>query len=72
MKVPMQWIREYADIPADAARYTERMVMTGTGVEGVEVLGEGTQLDGAIDGNRDAQRRQRAEGQRQTRRNFHA
>ena len=41
MKVPMQWIREYADIPADAARYTERMVMTGTGVEGVEVLGEG-------------------------------
>lgn len=41
MKVPMQWIRDYADIPTDAALYAERMVMTGTCVEGTEVTGEG-------------------------------
>ncbi len=41
MKIPMQWIREYADIPPDAAAYTERMIMTGTAVEGTEVVGEG-------------------------------
>lgn len=48
MKIPMQWIREYADIPADAARYAERMVMTGTGVEGTEVIGEG--ISGVVTG----------------------
>ncbi len=41
MKIPMQWIRAYAEIPTDAARYTERMIMTGTAVEGTEVIGEG-------------------------------
>lgn len=39
MKVPMQWIRQYADIPQDMAQYTERMIMTGTAVEGTETLG---------------------------------
>ena len=39
MKVPMQWIREYTSIPENAAEYVERMVMTGTGVEGYETLG---------------------------------
>ena len=39
MKAPMNWIREYTDIPADAAVYTDRMVLTGTGVEGYEALG---------------------------------
>ena len=39
MKAPMNWIREYTDIPADAAVYTDRMVLTGTGVEGYETLG---------------------------------
>ncbi len=41
MKIPMQWIRAYAEIPTDAAQYTERMIMTGTAVEGTEVIGEG-------------------------------
>ncbi|MCL1965172.1 MAG: phenylalanine--tRNA ligase subunit beta [Firmicutes bacterium] len=48
MKVPMQWIRDYADIPTDAALYTRRMIMTGTAVEGTEVIGEG--ISGIVTG----------------------
>ena len=40
MKLPMQWIREYAKIPVDAKTYQDRMIWTGTAVEGVEELGE--------------------------------
>ncbi len=39
MKVPMKWIREYADIPADAETYMNKMIMIGDGVEGYEALG---------------------------------
>ena len=39
MKIPMNWIRDYTAIPTDGAAYTSRMVLTGTGVEGYEVLG---------------------------------
>ncbi len=39
MKLPMQWIKEYAPIPVDAKTYQNRMVWTGTAVEGVEELG---------------------------------
>lgn len=48
MKVPMQWMRDYANIPTDAALFTERMIMTGTGVEGTEVIGEG--ISGVVTG----------------------
>ncbi len=40
MKLPMQWIKEYADVPVDAMTYQNRMIWTGTAVEGVEALGE--------------------------------
>jgi phenylalanyl-tRNA synthetase beta chain len=40
MKLPMQWIKEYAPIPVDAKTYQDRMIWTGTAVEGVETLGE--------------------------------
>ena len=40
MKLPMQWIKEYAPIPMDAKAYQNRMIWTGTAVEGVEDLGE--------------------------------
>ncbi len=40
MKLPMQWIKEYAPIPVDAKTYQDRMIWTGTAVEGVEALGE--------------------------------
>lgn len=39
MKLPMQWIKEYASIPVDAKTYQDRMIWTGTAVEGVEALG---------------------------------
>ena len=39
MKVPMQWIKKYADIPVDAATYQNQMIMIGNGVEGYEDLG---------------------------------
>ena len=39
MKVPMQWIKEYADIPMSAADYQDKMIMIGNGVEGYEETG---------------------------------
>ena len=36
MKIPMQWIREYTEIPVNAQEFAEAMVRHGTGVEGVE------------------------------------
>ncbi|HSK68132.1 MAG TPA: phenylalanine--tRNA ligase subunit beta, partial [Candidatus Limnocylindria bacterium] len=38
MKVSLEWLREYTDIPMDPREYAERMVMAGTGVEGVADL----------------------------------
>ena len=35
----MKWLKQYADIPVSPAEYESRMVMTGTGVEGIEDLG---------------------------------
>lgn len=40
MKVSMNWIKQYADIPVSPAEYESRMIMTGTGVEGTEFLGK--------------------------------
>jgi len=40
MKISMNWIRKYAPIPVSPAEYESRMIMCGTGVEGVEYLGE--------------------------------
>ena len=39
MKISMNWIRQYADIPVSPAEYESRMIMHGTGVEGIEYLG---------------------------------
>ena len=39
MKIPMQWIKEYADIPMTAEEYQNKMIMIGNGVEGYEELG---------------------------------
>ena len=36
MKVPMQWIKQYTDIPVSAAEFESAMIMHGTGVEGIE------------------------------------
>ena len=38
MKVSMNLLKRYADIPVSPAEYENRMIMTGTGVEGIEDL----------------------------------
>ena len=40
MKVSMNLLKQYADIPVTPAEYESRMIMTGTGVEGIGDLGE--------------------------------
>lgn len=40
MKLPMQWIKAYADIPADALTYQSKMIMSGTAVEDVYPVAE--------------------------------
>ena len=39
MKLPLNMLRDYVEIPVTAAEYAERMIMTGTAVEGLEALG---------------------------------
>lgn len=36
MKVPMQWMKQYTDIPVSAQEFQDSMIMHGTGVEGLE------------------------------------
>ena len=43
MKVSMKWMKQYAAIPVTPEEYESRMIMTGTGVEGIEYLGENLQ-----------------------------
>ncbi len=39
MLIPMNWIRQYTQIPDNAETYVNRMIMTGTAVEGYEEIG---------------------------------
>lgn len=41
MKLAMNMIRQYAEIPVTPEEYSERMIMTGTAVEGVEDIAGG-------------------------------
>lgn len=36
MKVPMQWMKQYTEIPVSAEAFQDAMIMHGTGVEGLE------------------------------------
>lgn len=40
MKVSLKWLSEYVEIPADLKAFCDRLDLTGTGVEGVEVAGQ--------------------------------
>ncbi len=40
MKVSLKWLGEYVDVPADLKAFCDRLDLTGTGVEGVEVQGQ--------------------------------
>ncbi len=48
MKIPMKWLREYTEIPADADTYMNKMIMIGDGVEGYETLG--AEVEGVVVG----------------------
>lgn len=39
MKVSLKWLSEYVEIPADLKAFCNRLDLTGTGVEGVEIAG---------------------------------
>ena len=36
MKVPMQWLKQYTDVPVSAQAFQDAMINHGTGVEGLE------------------------------------
>ena len=40
MKLPYKWIKEYADISADAKTYAHKMTMSGSKIEGYECFGD--------------------------------
>ena len=41
MKLSLKWLNEYVDVPADTKALCDKLDLTGTGVEGVEVGGAG-------------------------------
>lgn len=43
MKVPMQWMKQYTEIPLSAEAFQDAMIMHGTGVEGIEDQNEAVQ-----------------------------
>ncbi len=40
MKVSLKWLGEYIDVPSNLKEFCDRLDLTGTGVEGVETVGE--------------------------------
>ena len=40
MKVSLKWLSEYVEVPSDTKAFCDRLDLTGTGVEGVERLGD--------------------------------
>lgn len=52
MLVPIEWIKEYVDVPADTQEIANRLTMGGLEVEGIEESATGTVLDVYITPNR--------------------
>lgn len=48
MKIPMKWLKEYVDVKLAPEKYADRMIWTGTAVEGVEKTG--AQFDNVVVG----------------------
>ena len=48
MKIPMKWIREYVDVKLDPEKYSDKMIWSGTAVEGYDKTGD--QFDGVVVG----------------------
>lgn len=52
MKVPLSWLREFVDVPADTKRLAEDLTVVGLAVDGVEGTGGDSVLDLDITTNR--------------------
>lgn len=48
MKISMNWLKAYTDISCDTSTFVEKMTMSGSNVEGIEVLGE--EISGVVVG----------------------
>ena len=48
MKVSLKWLSEYVEVPADTQAFCDKLDLTGTGVEGVDV--SGASFDGVVVG----------------------
>ena len=40
MKVSLKWLNQYVDVPSDLKAFCDRLDLTGTGVEGVDKVGD--------------------------------
>lgn len=40
MLVPMSWLKDYTDIPSDMDEFSDKMIMSGSNIETIEVFGE--------------------------------
>ena len=49
MKLSLKWVNDYVNVPDDLGAFCDRLDLTGTGVEGVERLGDA--LDGVVVGH---------------------
>jgi phenylalanyl-tRNA synthetase beta chain len=52
MKVPLSWLKEFVDVPVDAAKLGEDLTLVGLALEGLEAIGGDTVLDLDITTNR--------------------
>jgi len=52
MRVPLSWLKEFVDVPADTARLAEDLTLAGLAVDAVERVGGDTVLDLDITTNR--------------------
>lgn len=43
MKVSLKWLSDYVDVPADIQEFCDKLDLTGTGVEGVDRIGDAFQ-----------------------------
>ena len=49
MIASLKWLSDFVEVPTDIKEFCDRLDLTGTGVEGVEKLGE--QFDGVVVGH---------------------
>ena len=48
MLAPIEWLKDYTDIDVSAEEFCDRMIMSGSNIETVELLGDG--IEGVVAG----------------------